>query len=93
MNAKDGEQAMTDAYWDYRWHQIMDPLCEAFQRWMAGELGHADVSQTIDGAYQAKCTINSLQAQREDRAAAIVRAWDREWFEAWLEEHCPRGSE
>jgi hypothetical protein len=76
MSAKDWEQALTDAYRDYRWHQIMDPLCEAFQRWMAGELGHADVSQAIDGAYK-KCMIYSLLAQREDRALTIIQAWDR----------------
>jgi hypothetical protein len=93
MNAKDWEQALTDAYWDYRWHQILYPLCEAFQRWMAGELGHADVGQAIDGAYKEKCVINSPLAQREDREAAIIRAWDREWFEAWLAENCPRGAE
>ncbi len=93
MNAKNWEQAMVYAYWDYRWRQIMNPLCETFRRWKAGELGHADVSRAIDGAYMAKCVINSLHAQREDRAVAAIRASDRAWFETWLEEHCPRGAE
>lgn len=26
------EQALIDAYYDYRWHQLLEPLCETFQR-------------------------------------------------------------
>ena len=40
MSPKSWEQAMTESYWDYRWRQIMEPLCETFRRWKAGELSH-----------------------------------------------------
>jgi hypothetical protein len=89
MSPKSWEEAMTEAYWDYRWRQIMEPLCETFQRWKAGELGHDDVDRAIDAAYKEKCSINSLLAQREDRAAAIIHWWDPEWFEAWIEKNRP----
>lgn len=89
MSPKSWEEAMTEAYWDYRWRQIMEPLCETFQRWKAGELGHDDVDRAIDAAYKEKCSINTLLAQREDRAAAIIHWWDPEWFEAWIEENRP----
>jgi hypothetical protein len=89
MSPKDWEQALTEAYWDYRWRRIMEPLCQTFQQWKAGELGHADVDRAIDAAYKEKCVVNSLLAQRQDRAAAIIHWWDREWFEAWIEEHRP----
>jgi len=89
MSPKDWEQAMTEAYWDYRWRQIMEPLCDTFQRWKAGKLGHADVDQAIDAAYKEKCLINSLLAHRADRASAVIQWWDREWFLAWIEENRP----
>jgi hypothetical protein len=89
MSPKSWEQAMTEAYWDYRWRQIMEPLCDTFQRWKAGKLRHADVDRAIDAAYKEKCAINSVLGQRHDRAAAIIRCWDSEWFEAWLEENRP----
>jgi len=45
MSPKTWEEKLTDAYWDYRWHTIMEPLCETFQAWKAGQLGHEDVDR------------------------------------------------
>ena len=89
MSPRDWEGALTNAYWDYRWRQIMEPLCDTFQRWKAGELGYADVDAAIDTAYKEKCMINSLLARRPDRAAAVIQWWDRDWFLAWIEENRP----
>lgn len=89
MSPKNWEETMVNAYWDYRWRQIMDPLCDAFQRWKAGELGHADVDRAIDTAYKDKCLINNLLTHRPDRAAAVIQWWDREWFLTWIQENRP----
>ncbi len=89
MNAKSWEEKLTEAYWDYRWRQIMDPLCDTFQRWKAGDCGNEDVNHAIDRAYKEKCAINSLLDQRADRAAAIIQWWDHDWFEAWIKENRP----
>lgn len=89
MHPKSWEEKLTEAYWDYRWRQIMDPLCDTFQRWKAGECGHKDVNDAIDRAYKEKCMINSLLEQRPDRSAAVIQWWDRDWFEAWIEENRP----
>ncbi len=89
MSPKDWEEILTNAYWDYRWTEIMEPLCDAFQRWKAGELGHADVDRAIDTAYKEKCIINSLLARRPDHAAAVIKWLDQEWFMEWIEEHRP----
>ena len=89
MSPKSWEEALTEAYWDYRWREIMEPLCETFQRWKAGKLTHDDVNTAIDKAYKDKCAINSLLTQRYDRAAAIIQWWDREWFEAWIKDNRP----
>jgi hypothetical protein len=89
MSPKTWEETLTEAYWDYRWRKIMDPLCDTFQRWKAGELSHSDVDKAIDVAYKEKCSINSLLSQRPDRAAGIIHWWDPEWFETWIEENRP----
>jgi hypothetical protein len=89
MSPKSWEEQLTDAYWDYRWRKIMEPLCETFQSWKAGDLGHEDVNDAIDEAYKEKCLINNLVTYRPDRAAAVIQWWDREWFLAWIEENRP----
>lgn len=83
------EQALVEAYYDYRWHLLLEPLCETFQRWKAGELTHADVDLAIEEAYKERCGLRSLFSQRQDRAVALIQWWDHEWFEAWVEEHRP----
>ena len=83
------EQSLIDDYCDYRWHKILDPLCDTFQRWKDGKLTYEDVDQAIDTAYSEKCGIKNLFAQRMDRAWTLIQWWDREWFESWVEEHRP----
>jgi hypothetical protein len=89
MSPKSWEEQLMEAYWDHRWRKIMEPLCEAFQRWKAGDIGHEDVNSAIDEAYKEKCLINNLVTYRPDRAAAVIQWWDREWFLAWIEENRP----
>ena len=89
MSPKSWEEQLTDDYWDYRWRKIMEPLCETFQSWKAGDLGHEDVNGAIDEAYKEKCLINNLVTYRPDRAAAVIQWWDRDWFLAWIEENRP----
>ncbi len=89
MTLKTWEEKLTDDYWNYRWHKIMEPLCETFQAWKAGKVSHTEVDKAVDKAYQEKYAINSLLSQRPDRAAALIHWWDPEWFEAWIEKNRP----
>jgi len=52
MSPKSWEEQLTDAYWDDRWRKIMEPLCETFQRWKAGKIGHEEVNRAVDEAYK-----------------------------------------
>ena len=87
------EQALVDDYYDHRWRQMLEPLCETFQRWKAGELTYTDVDQAIDKAYEEKVVLRNLFAQRRDRAASLIQWWDREWFDAWVKKHRPPAQE
>ena len=91
MSPKDWEQRMIDAYYDYRWRRMLEPLCETFQAWKAGKIGYAEVDQAIEGVYKEKCALNNLFSQRHDRTACLIQVWDREWFDAWVKEHRPSG--
>ena len=87
--ARSWEETLIRDYCDHRWHQVLDPLCDTFQRWKGGELTYEDVDGAIDKAYRDKCGINNLFAQRMDRAWTLIQWWDREWFEGWVKEHRP----
>ncbi len=89
MEHKDWEQALTDDYCCYRWTKLLEPLCETFQAWKAGEIGHEEVDTALETAYKEKCALNNLFCQRVDRVSNLVRWWDSEWFEDWLREHRP----
>lgn len=67
------EEALVDVYYDHRWRQLLQPLSEAFQRWKAGELIHADVDRAIEEAYKEKCWISNLCSPRRDRALALIQ--------------------
>jgi len=69
---------LVKAYFDYRWHRLMDPLCDAFQRWKAGLADQAEVEQALDRAYQDRCALRSLRELRLDHMIAIVQISDRE---------------
>ncbi|MBU0495643.1 MAG: hypothetical protein KKA73_08110 [Chloroflexi bacterium] len=83
------EQALVDDYYNYRWRKLMDPLCETFQGWKAGNVGHAEVDRAIEEAYKERCVMHSLFVQRRDRAVALIHLWDREWFDEWVQDHRP----
>jgi hypothetical protein len=89
MDHKDWEQALADDYRRHRWHKLLDPLCTTFQAWKAGQIGYEDVDRALEAAYKEKCAINNLFSQRVDRIANLVRCWDEDWFEAWIQEHRP----
>ncbi len=86
------EQALLDAYYDHRWHEVLDPLYEQFQHWTAGQRTHDEMDQAIHQAH--------TQAQKVYRLFGEKRAWlvqasqfDREWFEPWVADHPPPETE
>lgn len=47
------EQEMIDAYHDYQWRLVLDPLYEKFQDWKAGKVSHLEM--------MAETTLHLLQ--------------------------------
>lgn len=89
MSPTDWEKKLVDAYCQYRWQKLLEPLCDTFQAWKAGQIGYAEVDRALEEAYKQKCALNNLFGQRVDRVWNLILWWDREWFEAWIQEHRP----
>lgn len=86
--AREWEQALIDAYYDHRWHQVLDPLHEKFQRWKAGELTHADMDQAIHEAHKQNQDLYRLFRENRGLLVGLIQ-WDREWFSGWVADNPP----
>jgi hypothetical protein len=42
-----------DAFYDYQWHLVHNPLYEQFQRWRAGEVSHLEIDEAIHKMHKA----------------------------------------
>ena len=82
------EQALIDAYYDYRCRQVLEPLYEKFQRWKAGELDHSDMDQAIHEVHKQNQQIYSLFGEKRTFLVEIIQL-DRQWFEAWVADNPP----
>jgi hypothetical protein len=82
------EQALIDAYYDYRWRQVLDPLYEQMQQWKAGVLDHSEIDEAIHKTHKENQELYKLFTQRRDFLVGIIQM-DREWFAAWLADHPP----
>lgn len=83
------EEKLIADYYDYRWHQLMEPMCEKMQAWKAGRLTHADMGQALEECHQRVVETRNLLSQRHDRLVLLIQYADREWFLEWVKQHAP----
>ena len=86
---KEWEQKLVDDYYNYRWHQVMDPLCDQLQRWKAGNLSPQEMDSVMDKVQSEIWEIRNIFGQRRDRLVNLVQWLDREWFLEWIQEYNP----
>ena len=86
--AREWEQALIDAYYDHRWHQVLDPLYEKFQRWKAGDLTHADMDQAIHETHKQNQDLYRLFREDREFLMGLIQ-FDREWFDGWVADNPP----
>jgi len=60
------EQALIDAYDDYRWHQVLDPLAVAVRRWEAGDLDHVDLARAAERVRKGMSPIDYIFSEKRD---------------------------
>jgi hypothetical protein len=83
------EQKLIDDYYNHRWHQTLEPLCEWLRLWKEGELAHSQMETVLEDTHRQICEVRSLFSQRPDRLVLLVQALDREWFARWVVDHAP----
>jgi len=72
------EQALIDAYYDYRWHQVLDPLAAAVRRWEAGELDHVDLARAAGRVRKGMSPIDYLFSEKREMLVCMIE-FDEEW--------------
>jgi hypothetical protein len=82
------EQALIDDYYDYRWRQVLAPLCAKFKLWEAGELTHYDMDQAIHATHKQNQELYGLFTQSRSFLVGLIQ-WDEEWFDEWIVDHPP----
>jgi hypothetical protein len=82
------EQALLDAYYDYRWRQVLDPLYQKFQQWKARELDHIDMDEAIHQTHKQTQEAYVFFTQRRDWLVRIIQM-DEAWFQVWIKDNPP----
>ncbi len=82
------EQSLIEAYYDYRWHQVLDPLYDQFKHWDAGELEHHDMDQAIHQAHKLTQELFGIFTMKRDFLVHSIQ-FDAEWFNPWVKENPP----
>ncbi len=60
------EQAHIDAYYDHRWHAVLDPLAAAVRRWEAGTLDYVDLARAAGHVRTGMSPIDDVFNQKRE---------------------------
>jgi hypothetical protein len=82
------EQALIEAYYDHRWHKLLDPLYEQFVRWKAGDLTHEALNSAIHEVHKQSPELYNLFGSKRSWLISLIQ-WDAEWFNEYVIDHPP----
>ncbi len=80
------EQALIDAYYDYRWHQVLDPLAAAVKCWEAGDLDHVDLARAAGLVRKGMSPIDDIFSEKRAMLVRLIE-FDEEWSGPWIAAH------
>jgi len=80
------EQALIDAYHDYRWRQVLDPLAAAVKRWEAGEMDHVDLARAAGRVRTEMSPIDYIFSEKREMLVRMIE-FDEEWSGPWIAAH------
>jgi hypothetical protein len=83
---REWEQSLIDAYYDYRWRQVLQPLHDDCQRWAVGELEHTDLDRAIHETHKKTQELYRLFSERRQWLVRIIH-FDEDWFRDWVKDH------
>jgi hypothetical protein len=82
------EHALLDAYDDFRWQQVLEPLYDQFQRWTAGELDHAEMDKAIHQTHKETQELYGVFTLKREILVRAVQL-DEDLFQDWVRENPP----
>jgi hypothetical protein len=82
------EQSLLDAYYDYRWRQVLEPLYQKFEHWKAGELDHMDMDEALHQTHKQTQEVYVFFTQKRDLLVRVIQ-FDESWFQAWMQDNPP----
>jgi len=71
------------AYYDHRWHEVLDPLVEAVRRWEAGTLDHVDLARAAGRVRTGVSPIDDVFSQKREMLVRMIE-FDEEWSGPWI---------
>ncbi len=83
------EEKLVNDYRNYRWSQLMEPICEKMRLWKEGKISYAEMDEAIETCHHHLCEVRNLLNQRQDRLVMLIQWLDREWFMEWVKAHTP----
>lgn len=86
LSRREWQQQLIDAYYDYRWKQLLEPLYQDLQYWKAGQRSHAEMDQALHAAHKKSQELYGFFRAGRDEVASWIQL-DRDWFPRWLAEH------
>jgi hypothetical protein len=72
---------LLDAYYNYRWWQVLEPLYQQFQQWNTGELDHMDMDEAIHQTHKQTQEVSVFFTQKRDLLVRVIQ-FDQAWFHA-----------
>ena len=77
---------MLDECYAYHWRHVLDPLCQKFQQWKAGELDPMD--EAIHQTHKQTREVYVFFTQKRDWLVRVIQ-FDETWFQAWVKDNPP----
>lgn len=80
------EESLLGDYYDFRWHEILDPLHEKMLLWKQGQLTHDDIDKAIHETHKETQSLGSFYNNHREYIISMAQLTER-WFGPWLVEH------
>ena len=77
---------MLDAYYDYQWRLVLDPLYEKFHEWKAGKFSRSEMDKAIHETHKSSQNVYSLFTTKRDLLVRVTQ-FNEGWFSQWVKDH------
>jgi len=82
------EQALIDAYYDYHWREVLEPLYQKSQQWKVGELDHIDMSEAIHQTHKQTQEVYRFFTEKRVWLVRVIQL-NEAWFQEWVKDNPP----